>query len=74
MNRLSTIKWSATTVLVSGTIINNLHIYPLGAIIMSVGGLLWLTAAYYMRDRPLIVTNIMLSIVGIGALIIGVTL
>ena len=69
---MNKIKLLATAVLVTGTVINNLHIYPLGAIIMSMGGVLWLIAACYMRDKPLIVTNVALCILGISALTIGV--
>jgi hypothetical protein len=70
---LSFIKWLATILLVTGTIINNLGIYPLGATIMAVAGLLWLLAAFIMRDRPLLVCNATLSFLGLISLLIGIS-
>lgn len=66
------LKWTATGTLVVGTVINNLGVYPLGAVTMSVAGVLWLIASIRMRDRPLIVTNACLSVLGIASLVIGV--
>ena len=68
---LSFIKWTATILLVTGTIINNLGVYPLGAIVMAVAGFLWLIASLLMRDRALIVTNASLSSIGLISLVIG---
>ena len=65
------IKWSATVCLCAGTVVNNLGIYPTGAVIMAVAGLGWLWAAVRMRDRPLIVTNAVLSLLGLGSLLLG---
>jgi len=69
---LNPIKYCATFLLITGTIINNLGIYPHGAITLATGGLLWLWAAVLMRDAPLIITNLALSILGGIALIIGI--
>lgn len=69
---LNPIKYSATILLILGTIINNLGLYPHGAITLATGGLLWLWAAVLMRDPPLIITNLALTILGGIALIIGI--
>ena len=63
------IKWSGTTVLIIGTGINGLNIYPMGAMILTVGGWIWLTAAIRARDMPLIVTNVVMSLTGLAGII-----
>ena len=69
---LSAIKWTATALLVLGTVINNLGIYPWGAITMSAAGALWLVASIMMRDKALITTNASLFLIGNVSLLIGV--
>lgn len=61
-----TLKWSGTWVLIAGTAVNGLNIYPLGVIMLALGGLLWLTAAVIVKDRPLIVTNLVMSLTGLA--------
>ena len=68
---LSVIKWTATALLVIGTVINNLGIYPMGAITMSAAGALWLVASVMMRDKALITTNASLFFIGNASLLIG---
>jgi hypothetical protein len=69
---LNPIKYGATFLLITGTIINNLGHYPHGAITLATGGLLWLWAAVLMRDAPLIRTRPALGRLGGIALIIGI--
>lgn len=65
MTGLQLLKWCATGVLILGTLLNSINIYPAGAIVLVVGGTMWLTAAIRMRDRPLIITNAVMTLVGL---------
>jgi hypothetical protein len=63
------IKWLGTTILIIGTGVNGLNIYPAGALILTLGGWVWLTAAIRARDWPLIVTNSIMSMTGMAGII-----
>ena len=65
----SLIKWSATLVLIAGSFVNSMQIYPQGPWILVFGGFLWLISALRMRDRALIVTNAVMVFAGAGPLI-----
>ena len=65
----SIIKWSATLVLIVGSFVNSLQMYPEGPWILVLGGVLWLTSAIRMQDRALIVTNAVMVFAGAGPLI-----
>ena len=69
MKATETLKWSGTWVLIAGTAVNGLNIYPLGVIMLALGGLLWLTAAVIVKDRPLIVTNLVMSLTGLAGVV-----
>lgn len=58
-------KWAATFTLIVSVALNGLGIYPLGPIIQIVGGILWTTASIRMGDKPLMVTNIVMTTIGI---------
>lgn len=65
---LERVKWSATALLIVGfggvaAGFNDFIFIQLS------GGVLWLTAALYMRDRPLIVTNAVMTAAGVLGLI-----
>lgn len=64
------LKWLATSILIIGTGINSLGFYPLGPIVLAVGGLIWLWVAIVWREPSLIVTNTVMSLVGVGGLLI----
>lgn len=64
-SRITQIKWLGTYTLISGTLVNGVNIYPLGVIVLALGGLIWLTAAVMTRDRPLIWTNLVMSLTGL---------
>jgi len=64
---LSITKWTATNLLVISVALNGLGIYPWGPIVAILGGILWLIAACYMNDMPLIMTNLLMTSVGIFA-------
>ena len=65
------LKWTATTVLIVGTGINAFGIYPLGAIILALGGLIWLAVSCMWREPSLIVTNGVLFLVGTGGIVLN---
>lgn len=58
-------KWMATAILILGTAVNGLGYYPLGPLMLVLGGLVWLAVAVKIRDYPLIVTNLVMSLVGL---------
>ena len=62
---IQTVKWIATAVLIIGTAVNSLGIYPLGPLLLVLGGFIWLSVAVKLKDRPLIVTNLVMSLVGL---------
>lgn len=62
-------KWLATAVLIAGTAVNGLGYYPEGPLLLVAGGVIWLGVAVRVRDYPLIVTNLVMSAVGLGAVL-----
>lgn len=62
-------KWCATVILILGTAVNGLGHYPLGPLLLVLGGLVWLAVAVRVRDLPLIVTNLVMSVVGLTTVI-----
>ena len=67
--RLEILKWVATITLIVGTAINGLGYYPEGPLVLVLGGVLWLVASIIMKDKPLIVTNTVMSVVGLGTVV-----
>lgn len=63
------LKWLGTWVLIAGTAVNGLNIYPLGVLMLALGGLLWLAAAVILKDRPLIVTNLVMTVTGLAGVV-----
>ena len=57
------LKWIGTGILILGTGINSLGIYPLGPILLGLGGLIWMTVGILWKENSLIVTNLVLSLV-----------
>lgn len=58
------LSWFATLVLIVGSAVNGLGYYPLGPLILCIGGLLWLVVAVIRRDWPLMIVNLVMSSVG----------
>ena len=65
------LKWTATAILILGTAVNSLGYYPLGPIILVLGGIVWLTVAIMWKEPALIITNAVMSAVGAGGLLIN---
>ena len=63
------LKWTATAILILGTAVNGLGYYPLGPLLLVLGGFIWLVVAIRVRDTPLIVTNLVMSLVGLAAVV-----
>jgi hypothetical protein len=63
------IKWIATAILIIGTAVNGLGYYPEGPAMLVLGGFLWLIVAIRVKDAPLIVTNLVMSTVGLVAIV-----
>ncbi len=63
------IKWTATAILIIGTAVNGLGYYPEGPAMLVLGGFLWLIVAVRVKDAPLIVTNLVMSTVGLVAIL-----
>jgi hypothetical protein len=66
---LNWIKWTATATLIAGTAVNSAGFYPQGPLLLILGGFIWLWAALIMRDRALIVTNLVMSMTGLLGLL-----
>ena len=58
------VKWLATLVLIVGTLVNATGYYPIGPMILTVGGALWSIVAIAWREPALIVTNLVLVFAG----------
>ena len=65
------LKWMATSILITGSLVNSLGIYPAGIFILIIGGLLWLTVSILWREPALIVTNLVMTSVTIIGLMIN---
>jgi hypothetical protein len=63
------LKWLGTAILIVGTAVNSLNIYPWGVILLIIGGWTWLIVAVRIKDRPLIVTNLVMSMTALIGLI-----
>ncbi len=63
------LKWLGTGILIVGTLINSLGYYPLGPLILAVGGILWLIVSIRWREPALIATNAVMCICGAAGLI-----
>ena len=63
------LKWTATAILILGTAVNGLGYDPLGPLLLVLGGAIWLAVAIRVRDTPLIVTNLVMSLVGLAAVV-----
>jgi len=64
MTKLEKIKWAATATLIVSVALNAANFYPLGPIIQVSGGVLWSWASLRMKDKPLIITNLVMTALG----------
>ena len=70
-NKIATqIKWTATTVTLSGAVLASLNIYPACAVVLNLGSFLFLIWSILIRDRAMITVNAgLLTIYTVGLLI-----
>jgi hypothetical protein len=66
------LKWCATIILIIGTAFNSIGYYPLGPIILVVGGILWLIVSIRWKEPSLILTNGVMTLVAIVGLVYGI--
>jgi len=66
-----TLKWLATFTLIVGSFVNALGVYPLGPIILIMGGSLWLAVSIMWKEKSLIVTNAVMTLAGITGLLLS---
>ena len=63
------LKWIATIILIIGSGINSLGIYPLGPIVIIAGSFIWLIVSIMWKEWSLIITNGVLVVVSTVALL-----
>jgi hypothetical protein len=61
----NTLKWLGTLTLIVGVGFNSLNIYPLGPLIMCLGGVIWVIVGYMWREYSIIITNSVLTLVSL---------
>ena len=64
-SQASTLKWVATATLIIGTAINSLGFYPLGPLVLILGGIMWSVVSVLWRDKALLTTNVVMTLVAI---------
>jgi len=64
VSKLEKIKWAATVTLIISVALNAANFYPLGPIVQVSGGILWSWASLRMKDTPLIITNLTMTMLG----------
>ena len=57
------LKWSATVIVCAGALAASLNIYPLGALLLNLGSLLWLVVGVMWRERSLIAVNAVVLVI-----------
>jgi len=67
------LKWVATFILIVGTFINAGYpeLYPIGPGLLALGGAVWLIVSVMWKEPALILTNAVLTLVGICGIIIA---
>lgn len=69
-NRLNLwLEWIGTAILVIGTAVNSAGYYPVGPLILIVGGLFWLTVSIRWRKPSLIVVNSIMTLTAISGML-----
>ena len=68
----NTLKWIATAVLIIGTFVNAgfPELYPIGPLLLALGGVIWLAVSFLWKEPALIVTNLVLTTVGFGGILL----
>jgi hypothetical protein len=69
LNLVDAIKWTATAILVAGSVMNGMNMYPWAQLVLVSGGIFWFVAACITRDWPLMVTNGIMNLAVIAGLL-----
>ena len=66
------LKWIATFTLIVGTFVNAgfPHLYPISPMLLALGGIIWLVVSVIWKEPALITTNAVLTITGIGGILL----
>ena len=64
------LKWFATLILIVGSFVNSMGIFPLGPIVLLAGGFVWLIVSILWKEPALIVTNTAMILAGCAGLAI----
>jgi hypothetical protein len=64
------LKWTATSILIVGSAVNGLGYYPMGPIILAIGGSIWFAVSLMWREWSLVLTNGVMTAVGVAGLLI----
>ena len=72
VNTGNTLKWLATAVLIIGTFVNAGYpeLYPVGPLLLAMGGVIWLIVSFLWKEPALIVTNTVLTLMGFGGILL----
>jgi hypothetical protein len=62
------LKWVATVILIAGSFVNAMGFYPLGPVLLILGGAIWFAVSIMWREPSLIVTNGVMLFAGIFGL------
>jgi hypothetical protein len=69
MKYLIWLKWSATVILIAGSVLNGLNWYPVAQLVLLLGGAGWFIAAWLQRDHALMTTNGIMNLAVIAGLV-----
>ena len=66
------LKWVATSILIIGTFVNAglPELYPIGPLLLATGGVIWLIVSFLWKEPALIVTNLVLTLMGFGGILL----
>ena len=61
------LKWVATATLIVGSFINSAfpELYPIGPVVLIVGGVVWLIVSCMWREWSLVITNSVMTLVAV---------
>ena len=62
------LKWIATVILIVGSFVNAVGIYPLGPILLLAGGFVWLVVSFLWKEPAMIITNLVAFAAGSAGL------
>lgn len=62
------LKWTATALLIVGQLVTSLNIYPLGIILLIIGGMTWLVVSIRWREPSMIATNSFMTLAALAGL------